>query len=169
MKNIAHVNTPCFALKTNLASIKTEVDKLDIDKLVPVPVDCSKLSNVVKNEVVKKTVYDKLAAKINNIDTGWFILKTKYDADKLELEKKIPDVSNLVKKSDYNAKISEIEGKFASISGLATISALTTVENKIPKVSNLVTKADYNTKISELEKKLIINMTNILLLQNFIN
>ena len=87
-----------FALKTNLAGLKTEVDKLDIDKLVPIPADLSKLSNVVKNDVVKKTVYDKLAAKVNNIDTSDFVLKTKYHTDKTELEKKIPDVSNLVKK-----------------------------------------------------------------------
>ena len=53
LKNIAHVNTSNFAIKTNLANLKTEVDKLDIDKLVPVPVNLSKLSNVVKNEVVK--------------------------------------------------------------------------------------------------------------------
>ena len=52
-----------FALKTNLASLKTEVDKLDIDKLVPIPVDLSKLSDVVKNDVVKKAVYGKLVAK----------------------------------------------------------------------------------------------------------
>ena len=50
-------------LKTNLASLKTEVDKLDIDKLAPVPDDLSKLSDVVKNEIVKKTVDDKLVAK----------------------------------------------------------------------------------------------------------
>ena len=56
IKNISHVDTSSFALKTNLASLKTEVDKLDIDKLVPVPVDLSKLSDVVKNNVVKKTV-----------------------------------------------------------------------------------------------------------------
>ena len=59
IKNISHVDTSSFALKTNLANLKTEVDKLDIDKLVPVPVDLSKLSDVVKNDVVKKTVYDK--------------------------------------------------------------------------------------------------------------
>ena len=104
LKNFVHVDNSSFALKTNLASIKTEVDKLDIDKLVPVPVDLSKLSNVVKNEVVKKTVYDKLVAKVNNIDTSGFALKTKYDADETELEKKVPDTSKLVKKSDYNAK-----------------------------------------------------------------
>ena len=74
-------------LKTNLVNLKTEVDKLDIDKLVPVPVNLSKLSNVVKNKVVKKTVYDKLVAKVNNIVTSGFVLKTKHDADKTELEK----------------------------------------------------------------------------------
>ena len=56
-----------FALKTNLAGLKYEVGKLDIDKLAPVPVGLSKLSDVVKNDVVKKTVYDKLVAKVNSI------------------------------------------------------------------------------------------------------
>ena len=63
IKNISHVDTSSFALKTNLANLKTEVDKLDIDKLALVPTDLSKLSNVVKHDAVKKTVYDKLAAK----------------------------------------------------------------------------------------------------------
>ena len=154
IKNIAHVDTSNFASKTNLANLKTEVDKLDIGKLKTVPVDLSKLSNVVKNEVIKKTEYNKLVNKVNNIDTSRFILKTKYDADKLELEKKIPDTSNLVKKSDYNTKISEIESKIPSISGLATTSALTAVENKIPSINNLVKKTDYDTKVTEIEKKL---------------
>ena len=60
---------------------------MDIDKLVPVSVDLSKLNDVVKNDVVKKAVYDKLAAKVNNIDTSDFVLKTKYQTDKRELEK----------------------------------------------------------------------------------
>ena len=63
IKNISHVDTSSFALKTNLASLKTEVDKLDTDKLAPVPVDLSKLSDVIKNDVVKKDVYDKLVIK----------------------------------------------------------------------------------------------------------
>ena len=63
-------------LKSNLASLKTEVDKLDIDKLAPVSNDLAKLSNVVKNDVVKKTVYDKLVKKADNIDTTGFVLKT---------------------------------------------------------------------------------------------
>ena len=84
VKNIAHVDTSSFVLKTSLASLKTEVDKLDIDKLVPVAVDLSKLSNVVKNDVAKRTEYDKLVAKVNTIDASGFALKTKYDTDKSE-------------------------------------------------------------------------------------
>ena len=74
IKNISHIDTSSFALKTNLANLKTEVDKLGFDKLVPVPIDLSKLSDVVKNDVVKKTVYNKLVAKVNNIDTSDFVL-----------------------------------------------------------------------------------------------
>ena len=96
-KNATHVDTSSFALKTNWASLKTEVDKLDIVKLVPVSVDLSKLSDAVKNDAVKKAVYDKLVAKVN-IDTSEFALKTKYQTYKAELEKKIPDVTNLLKK-----------------------------------------------------------------------
>ena len=76
IKNISHVDTSSFALKTNLSSSKTEVDKLDIDKLVPVSVDLSKLSDAVKNGVVKKTAYDKSVAKVSNNDTSRFVLKT---------------------------------------------------------------------------------------------
>ena len=68
--------------KKKLASLKSEVDKLDIDKLAQVHVDLSELSDVVKNDVVKKTVYDKLAGKVNNIDISAFVLKTKYQTDK---------------------------------------------------------------------------------------
>ena len=72
VKNISHVDTSSFSLKTNLANLKTKVDKLDIDKLVPVPVDLSKLSDVVKN-VVKKDVYNKSVAKADNINTSGFV------------------------------------------------------------------------------------------------
>ena len=100
VKNISLVDTSSFALKSNLGGLKTEVDKLGIDKLVPVPVDLSKLSDVVKNDIVKKDVYNKLVAKVDNIDTCRFILKTKYDTDKSKLENKISDISGLVKKTD---------------------------------------------------------------------
>ena len=155
-------------MKANLASFQTEVDKLDIDKLAPVLVDLSKLSDVVKNKVVKKTVYDKSIAKVNNVDTSAFVLKTKYDTDKSEIEEKILDTSDLFKKPDYNTKITEIEGKSPDVSDLATKTALTTVENKISDNTSLVKGTDYNTKITEIEKKLIIIMINILQLQSLI-
>ena len=124
IKNISHVDTSSFALETNLANLITEVDKLDIDKLAPVPVDLSKLSDVVKSDVVKKTVYDKLVARINSIDTSGFLLKTKYDTDKSEIENKITNTSDVVKKTDYNVKITEIDRKIPHVSSLATKSTL---------------------------------------------
>ena len=75
LKNVSRVDVSSFALKSNLASLKTEVDKLDIDKLVPVPVDLSKLSDIVKNDVVKKIEYNKLVTKVDNIDTANFVKK----------------------------------------------------------------------------------------------
>ena len=115
---------------------------------MPVPVDLSKLS-----DVVKKIIYDKLVAKVNSTDTSVFVLKNKYDTDKTELENKIPDTSSLVKKTDYNTKITEIEGKIPDISSLATKTALAAVD-KIPDASSLVQKTDYNTKVTEIENKL---------------
>ena len=72
IKIITHVDTSGFALKANLANLKTKIDKLDTDKLKTVPIDLSKLTNVVKNDVVKKLVYDKVVTKVNNIDTTVF-------------------------------------------------------------------------------------------------
>ena len=83
IKKISHVDTSSFALKTNLANLKTEVDKLHIDKLAPVPVGLSKLSDLVKNDVVKKTVYNKLVAKVHRPDTSDFVLKIKYQTGKI--------------------------------------------------------------------------------------
>ena len=134
IKNISHVNTSSFALKTNLANLKTEVDKLDIGKLVPIPVYLSKLSDAVKNDVVKKDVYNKLFAKVDNIDTSDFVLKTECNTDKTELENKIPDTSGLAKKTSYNTKIIN----YLAISYLGIKIALTAIENEIPSVSNLV-------------------------------
>ena len=81
------------------------------------------LSNVVKNDVIKKTEQNKLVNKVNNIDTSDFVIKTNYNTKITELDNKIPDTSNLVKKTDYNTKITEIEGKIPDISNLATKTA----------------------------------------------
>ena len=90
-------------------------------------------------------MYDKLVAKVNNVDTSKFALKTKYDTYKSNLKKE----NKWCRKKDYNAKIYEIEDKIPSITGLATTAALTAVENKIPDIINLVKKktTNYDAKI----------------------
>ena len=75
LKNVSHVDVSSFALKSNLASLKTEVDKIVADKLKAAPDDRAKLSNVVKNNVVKKTEYNKLVIKVDSIDTTNFVKK----------------------------------------------------------------------------------------------
>ena len=75
LKNVSHVDVSNFALKSNLASLKTEIDTKDADKLKTVQVDLAKLNNVVKNDVVKKTEYNKLVTKVDNIDTTNFVKK----------------------------------------------------------------------------------------------
>ena len=105
LKNVPHVDVSSFALKSNLASLKIDLDRIDADKLKIVPVDLAKLSNVVKNDVIKKTGYNKLVTKVDNIDTTNFVSRTKYEKDGTDFEdkidkidKKIPDVTSLIKK-----------------------------------------------------------------------
>ena len=92
LKNVTHVDVSNFASKTNLAALKTEIDKIDTDKLKTVPNDLAKLSNVVKNDVVKKTEYDKLVTKVNGIDTTNFVLRAKYEKDGSDFEDKISKI-----------------------------------------------------------------------------
>ena len=113
--------------------MKSKVDKLDVDKFVPVPVDLSKLSDVVKNDVVKRDVYN---AKIKII------------------EDKVHDITNLATTTALNAKINEVKNKIPDVTNLVISTALTAVQNKIPNVSNLVKKTDHNPKISEIENKI---------------
>ena len=108
LKNVSHVDVSSFALKSNLASLKTEVYKIDADKLKTVPVHLAKLSNVFKNDVVKKTEYNKLVTKVDNVDTTNFIKKTDYEKngsdfeDKIsKIDIKIPDINSLVKKNRF--------------------------------------------------------------------
>ena len=145
IKSITHVDTSSFALKTNLANLKTEVDKSDIDKLVPIPVDLSKLRDLVKNDVVKKTDYNELVTKVDNI-----VKKTDYNIKITEIEGKIPDICGLATKT----ALTTVENKIPSISNLATKTALTIVENKILSINSLVKKTDYNTKITDIENEL---------------
>ena len=128
----------------DLSNLKSKVHKKDVDKLALVSGDLRKLSIVVKNNVVKKDVYN---AKIKNI------------------EDKIPDITNLATKTTLNAKINEVKGEIPSITNLATTAALTTVENIISNVSNLVKKLTNTQKLMKLKRKLLILiMISILLL-----
>ena len=114
INDITHVDVSGFANKTNLAALKTEIDKIDTDKLKTVPTDLAKLSNVVKNDVVKKTTYNTLKNKVDAIDTSGFVTRTKFTIDinaiddKIDkVEKKIPDISGLATKSSVTRLIIE--------------------------------------------------------------
>ena len=164
VKNITHVDVSSFASKTNLAALKTEVDKIDGVKLKTAPADLAKLTNAIENDVVKKTVYntkvtsieakiagltkntvDNLAdiTKLKAIDTNSFVTRTKFSADTNALdnkidgvEKKIPDISGLATKTSLNSYLQTSTFN----------SKVTEVENKIKDVDiiakNAVTKAD---------------------------
>ena len=140
---------------SGLRNLKSKVHKLDVDKLVPVPVDLSKLSDVVKNYVVKKDVYN---AQIKNIENKMpnitnLATNTTLNAKINEVKKEIPSITNLAITTDLNVKINEVKSKIPNINNLATTAALTGIENKIPNVSNLVKRTDYNIKISEIKNK----------------
>ena len=155
IKNITHVDTSYFALKTNLANLKTEVDKLDIDKLKSLPNKLSNLNTKVdKLDINKLTLVPEDLSKLSNVVHNEVVKKTEYDTKIKNIEEKIPDISNLATKTNLNTKINKVKNEITSITGLATTSALTAVGNKIPDTSNLVRKTDYNTKITEIEKKL---------------
>ena len=153
INDITHVDVSGFASKTNLAALKSEVDKIDTDKLKTVPADLAKLSNVVKNDVVKKTTYNTLKNKVDTIDTLKFVSRTKFTTDTNALDdiidkvkKKIPDISGLATKSSVTRLITEqedythkVKKKIPDIIGLANKTELTAVESKIPDLSGLAT------------------------------
>ena len=112
--------------------MKSKVAKLDVDKLLPSPVDLS-ISGVAKNNVVKKDVHN---AKIKNI------------------ENKILDITNLATKTILNAKINEFKGGIPNITNLGSKIAVNAVDNKISSISNLVKKTAYDTTIKETEKNI---------------
>ena len=126
--NVDQLNT----IPDDLRNLKSEINKLDIVKLAPAPVDLSKLSNVVKNDIVKKDAYN---AKIQNI------------------EDKIPNITNWATKTTLNAKVNEVKGEIPSITDLATTTVLTAVKNKIPNINNLVKKLTITQKLMKLKRK----------------
>ena len=149
IKNIPQVDVSSYATKTNLAALKSEVDKIDTDKLKTTPDDLAKLSNVVKNDVVKKTVYNTKVTSIENQIAG--VTKNTIDnlADITKL--KAVDTSNFVLKTKLTSDINTLENK------------IDTVDKKVPDLSGLATKssltaylqtATFNSKITEVENKI---------------
>ena len=170
LNNITHVDVSSFASKTNLAAIKTEVDKIDVDKLKTAPVDLAKLTNAVEKGLVKKTVYntkvtsiegqiarltknttDNLAdiTKLKAIDTNSFVLEAKLASDVTTLEnkidtvdKKITDINGLATKTSLNAYLQTSTFN----------SKVTEVENKI-KATDIIAKS-VNTKANTIRSNL---------------
>ena len=167
LKNITHVDVSNYASKANLAASKTKVDKIDTNELKTMPVDLAKLSNSVKNDVVKKTGYNTKVTSIENqiagvtkntldnlgditklkaVDTSNFVLKTKLVSDITTLEnkidnadKKIPDISGLAAKTSLTSYLQTTTFN----------SKVTEVENKI-KATDIIAKSA-NTKANILE------------------
>ena len=170
VKNITHVDVSSFASKTNLAALKTEVDKIDTDKLKTTPADLAKLTNAIENDVVKRTDYnaketsieaqitrltenttDNLndITKLKAIDTNSFVTRTKFSADTNALDDKIdgvaknnPDISGLATKTSLNdyLKTSTFNSK------------VTEVESKIKDTNNIAKSA--NTKANTIRSNL---------------
>ena len=146
LKNITHVDVSSFASKTNLAALKTEVDKIDVDKLNTTPIDLAKLSNVVKDDVVKKTDYN---AKVTSIE-GQIAGFTKNTIDNLaDITKlKAVDTSNFITRTkfsaDTNALADKIDGVEKNISGLATKTSL----------NSCLQTSTFNSKVTEVENKI---------------
>ena len=141
VKNITHVDVSSFASKTNLASLKSEVDKIDTDKLKATPDDLAKLSNVVKNDVVKKTDYNTKVTSIENQTARVTKNTTDNLADRTKL--KAADTSNFVLKTKLTSDVNTLENK------------IDTVDKKIPDVSGLATKSSLTSYLQHLILKLL--------------
>ena len=143
VKNITHVDVSSYATKTNLAALKTEVDKIDVDELKTVPNDLAKLSNVVKNEVAKNT----------DFRTDIYVTRTKFSTDTNALddkidkvEKKIPDISSLETKRNVTTLVNNLNNRIdhLKINDHAKKTSLT----------NCMLTSTFNTKSTELESKI---------------
>ena len=149
VKNITLVDVSSFASKTNLAALKTEVDKIDADKLKTVPVDLAKLTNTVENDLVKKTDYNIKVTSIESQIAG----VTKNTLDNLGdiTKRKAINTSNFILKTKLTADVTTLKNK------------IDTVDKKIPDISGLATKtsltsylqtATFNPKVTEIENKI---------------
>ena len=168
-ENVTHVDVSSFASKTNLASLKTEVDKLDITKLSTVPVDLAKLTNKVANDLVEETDFNKLEKNVTDNKTGQDNLETTVQNNHLTTETSINNLkttvdginlTKYVKKTDYDTKVGNLELEIPDISGLLPTNTfnykVSELETKIkaaeskPNISNLATK----TEVTNVENKI---------------
>ena len=149
VQNITHVDVSSYATKTNLAALKSKVDKIDADKLKITPTDLAKLTNAVENDLVKKTDYNTKVTSIENQITG--ITKNTLDNLADITKRKAVDTNNFVSKTKLTADVNTFETK------------IDTVDKKIPDVSELATKtsltsyvqtAAFNSKVTEVENKI---------------
>ena len=169
LKNVTHVDVSSLASKTYLASLKTEVDKLDIPKLSIVPADLAKLTNKVANDLVEETDFNALEKKVTGNKTGQDNLETTVQNNHLRTETSINnlktkvdsiDLTKYVKKTDYDTKVGNSELKIPDVSGLLQTSAfdskVSELETKIktaeskPNISKLATK----TEVANVENKI---------------
>ena len=143
LKNIIHTEVSSFASKTNLAALKTEVDKINVDKSKTIPDDLAKLSNVVKNEVVKKT----------DFNAGNYVTRTKFSTDtnalddKIDkIDKKIPNVSNLATKSSVTILVRNLDDRIDKLK----------INDYAKKISltNYMLTSTFNSKSTEVENKI---------------
>ena len=158
VKNITHVDVSSFASKTNLAALKTEVDKIDTDKLKTTPADLAKLTNAIENDVVKKTDYN---AKVTRFSADTNSLDDKID----NVEKKIPDISGLaikislndyLKTSTFNSKVTEVESKIKDTDIIAK-SANTKANTIRTNLTAYSKKADVATDITTIKNDYVTN------------
>ena len=148
LKNITHVDVSSFAIKTNLAALKTEVDKIDVDKLKAAPTNLAKLSNVAKNDVVKKTDYNAKVTSIESQIAG----VTKNTTDKLNdiTKLKAVDTSNFVLKTTFSADINTLDDKIDGVEKKTDINGLATKTS----LNAYLQTSTFNSKVSEVENKI---------------
>ena len=137
---------------SNLSNLKIKADKVDVDKLVHVSVNLSKLSDVGKNDVVKKDVYNAKIKYVQDeiLDINNLATNTTLNAKINEFKNEIPSVTNLATTAALNAKINEVKNKIPNITNLATTTALTAVENKILDHSKYITTPEFNKSAAEI-------------------
>ena len=164
LKNVTHVNVGSFASKTNLVSLKTEVDKLDIPKLCTIPADLAKLTNKVANDL-EETDFNALGKKLTNNKTGQDNLQTTVQNNHLTTETSINnlktkvggiDLTKYVKKTDYDTKVGNLELKISDVSGLLPTN---TFNSKVNELETKIKTAESKPNVSNLATK--IEVTNV--------